>query len=486
MANPDKDSRVRTSVPGLSVGSWLSVSTGRIPADLLERFRARAHAGGLHDAIQRLSLCRATATLNACRQCGSPMKKTKTWIILLLAAGALAAAGWHFRPQAPAAPAGGARRGGGPGGSGGPPTPVVAGPVAQKDVPIYLDGLGTVQAFNSVTVRARVDGELQKIAFTEGQDVKKGDLLAVIDPRSYQAQVDQAAAKKAQDEAQLANARLVLSRNEDLIKKRVLDQQSFDASKFNVDQLAAGVQGDQAALDNARTQLSYTQILAPIDGRVGVRQVDQGNIIRAADANGIVVITQLKPISVLFTLPESNLLDIRQEAAKGTLRVTAMDRANVHSLGEGELAVVDNQIDQTTATARLKATFPNADLSLWPGQFVNARLLLTTRKDGVVVPASVVQRGPSGTYAFVINADRTVEMRTIKVARTDSGQALIEDGLTPGEQVVIDGQYKLQPGAKVDPSGGKGPPGPEGSPQRRGSGNHRALGQASGGGKQKG
>jgi multidrug efflux system membrane fusion protein len=395
--------------------------------------------------------------------------KLKTWLVVLLAIIAIAA-GWYFRP-APTEKAGGASgRGGRGGGAGGGPVPVVAGPVQQKDVPIYLDGLGAVQAFNAVTVRARVDGELQRIAFIEGQDVKKGDLLAVIDPRPFQAQAAQAAAKKAQDEAQLANARLVFNRNEDLMKKKVLDQQTFDAAKYNVDQLAAVVQGDQAALDNALTQLSYTQITAPIDGRVGVRQVDQGNIVRAGDAGGIVTITQLKPVSVVFTLPETNLRDINREFAQGPLEVTAVDRANTTSLGEGKLAVVDNQIDQTTGTVRLKATFPNDDLSLWPGQFINARLRLTTRKDGIVVPASVVQRGPSGSYAYVIDAEGKAEMRPIKVARTDGGQALIDEGLQPGEQVVIDGQYRLQPGAKVEatrPGGKLAAPGASPQPKRR-------------------
>lgn len=387
--------------------------------------------------------------------------KRKTTVILLLLVAGFAGGAWYLRPAPAAAGAErGGRRGGGPGGA---PTPVVTGSVEQKDVPIYLDGLGTVQAFNTVLVRPRVDGELQQVAFTEGQEVKKGDLLAVIDPRPLQAAADQAAAKKAQDEAQLANARLVLDRNADLIKKKVLDQQTYDASKYNVDQLQAGVMGDQAALGNAQTQLSYTRVTAPIDGRVGVRTVDQGNIVHAADAGGLVTITQLHPISVVFTLPEGSLQAVlAQSKAPDGLKVTAMDRADVTKLGEGTLAVIDNQIDQTTGTIRLKATFPNEDLKLWPGQFVNARLLLTTRKGGIVIPESVVQRGPQGTYAYVVKPDQTVEMRAIKVAQSEAGVALIDDGLRAGEQVVVDGQYKLQPGAKVAASsGGAGP-------QRRG------------------
>jgi multidrug efflux system membrane fusion protein len=341
------------------------------------------------------------------------------------------------------------RRGGGAAGGG--PVPVVAGKAEQRDVPIYLDGLGTVQAFNTVTVHSRVDGELQQVLFAEGQDVKAGDLLAVIDPRPYQAALDQAIAKKAQDEAQLANAKIVLARNTDLLTRKVIAQQDFDTSKYQVDQFQGTVQGDLAAIDNAKTQVDYTQIKSPINGRTGVRIVDVGNIVHASDQNGIVVITQLHPISVVFTLPEQNLQSILSAgAANGGLPVLALDRGNTTTLDQGKLAVVDNEIDQTTGTVKLKATFPNADLKLWPGKFVNARLILTTRKNATVVPSSVVQRGPQGTYAYVIKPDKTVEMRPIKVAQTENNQALIDSGLQPGEQVVVDGQYKLQPGARVE------------------------------------
>jgi multidrug efflux system membrane fusion protein len=329
--------------------------------------------------------------------------------------------------------------------------PVVAGKVEQRDMPIYLDGLGTVQAFNTVTVHTRVDGQLQQVLFSEGQDVKAGDLLAVVDPRPFQAALDQAIAKKLQDEAQLANANVVLARNTDLLKKKVIAQQDFDASKYSADSLKAGVQADQAAIENARTQLDYTQIKSPIDGRTGVRLVDLGNIVHASDQTGIVVITQMHPISVVFTLPEQNLSQILNEGgANGGLKVLALDRGNTNTLDEGTLAVVDNEIDPTTGTVKLKATFPNDDLKLWPGKFVNARLILTTRKDATVIPSSVVQRGPQGTYAYLIKPDKTVEMRPIKVAQTEGNLALVDDGLNPGEQVVVDGQYKLQPGAHVE------------------------------------
>jgi multidrug efflux system membrane fusion protein len=335
--------------------------------------------------------------------------------------------------------------------AGNAPVPVVAGTAEEKDVPIYLDGLGTVQAFNTVTVHTRVDGELQQVLFTEGQEVTVGGALAVIDPRPFQAALDQAIAKKAQDEAQLANAKVTLVRNTDLLNKKVIAQADFDLSKYTVDQFQAAVQADEAAIENARTQLDYTQIKSPIDGRTGVRLVDVGNIVHAADAGGIVVITQLHPISVVFTLPEQSLQAILNEGgANGGLHVSALDRGNTTALDEGTLAVVDNEIDQTTGTVKLKATFPNNDLKLWPGKFVNARLVLTTKKNAIVVPASVVQRGPQGSYAYVIKPDKTVEMRPIKVAQTEANVAMIDDGLKAGEQVVVDGQYKLQPGAHVE------------------------------------
>jgi membrane fusion protein, multidrug efflux system len=393
----------------------------------------------------------------------------KLRFIFLLAGLVLIGGLWLFfgRQQQSQAPGGGphttghgqhAGAGGAPGGGGrrrgaqgpGNAVPVVAGTVQKKDVPIYLDGIGTVQAFNMVTVRARVDGQIEKIAFQEGQDVKKGDLLAVIDPRPYQAALDQAIGKKAQDVAQLGNARTVFQRDSELLAKKVLDQQTYDTQKYQVDQFEAAIKADDANIGSAQVQLNYTQITAPIDGRVGVRLVDVGNIVHASDTTGIVVITQLKPISVMFTLPQQQLPQVNEEAAKGTLKVLAVDRDNTKPLGEGSLAVVDNQIDPQTGTVKMKGTFPNDQLTLWPGQFVNARLLVKVQKDGLVVPASVVQRGPQGTFAYVINQKKTAEMRAIKVGPVEGGLALIEDGLKEGEQVVVDGYYKLQPGSQVD------------------------------------
>lgn len=397
---------------------------------------------------------------NPARVSSSPLMRPKRriffWIVLIAL---VAAGGWWFvarRGSAASSPSGGPPGRQGRGSFGGGPVPVIAGEVKKQDVPIWLDGIGTVQAFNTVTVRARVDGEIQQVAFSEGQDVKAGDLLAVIDPRPLQAALAQAEAKKKQDEALAANARAVLARNTDLLQKKVLDQQTFDNSKYTADQLAAQVQADQAAIEAAQVQLAYTRITAPIAGRTGVRLVDQGNVVRASDQTGIVVITQLKPITVVFTLPEANLRAIRERQAAAPdepVKVVALDRSNTSNLAEGTLTVVDNQIDQTTGTIRLKATFANEDLRLWPGQFINARLLVDTKKGGLIVPATVIQRGPQGSYAYVIKPDMTAEMRPVTVAQTEDGMALVDKGLNEGERVVVDGQYKLQPGGKVEISG---------------------------------
>ncbi len=357
-----------------------------------------------------------------------------------------------------------------------PPVTVVAGVVAEKDVPIYLDGLGTVQAFNTVTIRVRVDGQVVKVAFTEGQDVKAGDLLVQIDPEPFRTALEQAMAKKGQDEAQLANAQADLKRYADLLANEGVTEQVFATQKSLVNQLVAGVKADQAAIESAKVQLSYATIVSPIDGRTGIRLVDQGNMVRANDATGLVVITQLKPISVVFTLPQQTLSKIqRQQSATADLAVLALGQDNTNVVAEGKLAVIDNQIDTTTGTIKLKATFPNADLRLWPGQFVNARLLLSVRKNSAVVPASVVQRGPEGAFAFVIKEDQTVEIRPVKVAQMERGEALIEEGLRPGEQVVVDGQYKLQKGSRIKIGEGGGP---RASGERAGEGGGRPIKQA--------
>jgi membrane fusion protein, multidrug efflux system len=345
-----------------------------------------------------------------------------------------------------------------------PPVPVVAGAAAQKDVPIYLGGLGTVQAFNTVTVRPRVDGQVTKIAFVEGQDVNAGDLLAQIDPDPFRTALDQAIAKKGQDEAQLANARVDLKRYADLLANQGVTEQQYDTQKSLVTQLEATVNADQAVIESAKVQMAYTTITSPIVGRTGMRLVDQGNLVHANDANGIVVITQLKPISVVFTLSAQNLPYIQQEiqaTGDSSLPVEAVSQDNTTVLGEGKLAVIDNQIDMTSGTIKLKATFPNTDLRLWPGQFVNPRLLLKVLKAATVVPASVIQRGPEGDFAFVIKDDQTAEVRPVKLApklqdQVDQPEVVVEDGLRPGEHVVVDGQYKLQKGSRIKTAEGPG------------------------------
>jgi len=383
-----------------------------------------------------------------------PSKGKKTgpsWFLIFIGAAIVLGVGWYFfHRQAGAKTDATAARGGNF------PVPVVTGHARQKNVPIYLDGLGTVQAFNTVTIHTRVDGELVKVAFTEGQDVKTGDLLAQIDPAPYQAALDQVTAKKAQDAAQLANARADLQRYADLLKTDGTTQQTYDTQKALVDQLEATVNADQAAVDAAKVNLAYTTIRSPIDGRTGIRQVDQGNIVHASDAGGLVVLTQLKPISIVFTLPETALSKLQDNQGETNFTVLAVARDNTNVLATGQLAVIDNQIDSTTGTLKLKATFANENLRLWPGQFVNVRLLLETREDSVVVPASVVQRGPDGAFAFVVSTtDQTnhiAKMRPIKVAQIDNGEALIETGLEAGEVVVVDGQYKLQDGSKIRPA----------------------------------
>ena len=390
----------------------------------------------------------------------------KLILILALAAGGYAA--WYYRPAPPENPAARGGKGGKPGDM--PPVPVVLGKVEKKDIPLYLDGLGNVQGFNTVVVRTRVDGQLEKVAFTEGQDVHVGDLLAQIDPKPFQAALAQAEARQKQDEAQLANGKLDLARDVTLVEQKAAPQKTLDTQKALVSTLEATVRADAAAVDSAKVQLSYTTISAPIEGRIGLRLVDQGNVVHAADLNGLVTITQLKPIAVIFTLPEKNLPAIQREMSGGKLKVIAVGRDNAVTLGEGELAVVDNQIDMTTGTIKLKAVFPNDQLHLWPGQFINARLLLTTRKDGIVVPASAIQRGPDNTYVFVVDEDQSVAMRTVTVEQFQDDLALVKDGLQAGERLVVDGQYRLQPGSHVKTAESGKPGGAGGKPAGGGPG----------------
>jgi membrane fusion protein, multidrug efflux system len=328
------------------------------------------------------------------------------------------------------------------------PVLVTAGVVTDHEFAISRVGLGTVQAYNTVTLKVRVDGEVKKIAFREGQNVQAGDVMAQIDPRPYEAQLHQAEADKARDEALLANARLDLDRYSKLAVKEFATRQSVDTQEALVAQYQAAIAHDQAVIDNARVQLGYTTIVSPLAGRTGIRLIDQGNIVHASDSGGLVVVTQMAPISAIFTLPQKYLPEIIDAMRGGTLVVSAYDQDDRIKLAEGRLELIDNQIDQGTGSIRLKAIFQNLDGQLWPGQFVSARLLLGVRR-GPMVPESALQSGPNGTYAFVIRRDSTVETRPVRIAASRNGEALIENGLAAGETVVVDGHYKLRPGARI-------------------------------------
>jgi len=322
-------------------------------------------------------------------------------------------------------------------------------PVTRADVPIFLQGLGTVQAFYTVTVKARVDGELQKIGFTEGQTVSKGDLLAQIDPRPNQAALEQAIANKAKDAAQLANAKRDLERYTVLQPQDLASKQTVDTQHAMVDQLAAQLQVDQAVIDNARTQLDYTRITSPINGRTGIRLIDPGNIVHAADTTGIVVVTQVQPIAVIFTLPEEDLSLVSSALAAGTVSVTTVPRDGGAELDQGKLLLIDNEIDQPTGTAKLKAIFGNEHNTLWPGQFVNARVLVRTDKSAMTIPTSAVQLGPNGPFTYVVKSDSTVEVRPLKIGEESGGMTIIHSGLALDERVVTSNQYRLQAGVHV-------------------------------------
>jgi multidrug efflux system membrane fusion protein len=365
--------------------------------------------------------------------------------VVLIAAGAAGLTTWHFHNAAKPAPAAAAP----------PAVPVVAGTVLSHEVPIYLRGVGTVIAYNNVIVRSQITGQIIKIAFTQGQTVKKGDLLGEIDPRPYQAQLDQAIANRDRDQAQVLNAQANLNRYVPLAAKGYATSQLVDTQKAQLAQLQAMVKSDEAIIEQAKTNLSYTQLTAPIDGVTGIRQIDEGNIIHPTDPNGLVDVTQIQPISLLFSLPQTDFVEIQQQMAKGPLTVLAYAQDDKTKLDEGKLDLIDNQIVQTTGTIRLRASFPNAKRQLWPGELVNARLLLDTRQAGLTISASAVQQGPKGTFVWVIGSDGTVQMRPVTVAQISEGQALIDSGLQANENIVFDGQYKLQTGASVRELHGK-------------------------------
>lgn len=329
------------------------------------------------------------------------------------------------------------------------PVPVSVAVAARQNVPIYLTGLGTVQPIMSVGIHSQVDGKLQEVPFTEGQHVKKGDVIARIDPRLFKAALDQAKAKKAQDQALLGSAQKDLTRFKALALRSFETQQNVDLQQGKVDQLTAALDADDAAIETAQTQLDYTTITAPSDGRIGVRLVDPGNVVRASDAGSIATLMLAQPAAVMFTLPSRVLDDVRQAMDRSTIEVTAFDQDNRLPLSTGKLLLVDNAVDQATATIRLKAIFPNADDRLWPGEFVNARLLLETRSNVIAVPASAVQRGPQGLFAWIVTADNTAVVRQIQVGPATGDLTIVTSGLNEGDRVVTDGQYKLQANTPV-------------------------------------
>jgi multidrug efflux system membrane fusion protein len=367
--------------------------------------------------------------------------RTIRWVLLIAALAAVGYFGWQRWYGQNQATANNAQK------SAPPAVRVTIAPVQKADFPVYLTGLGTVQGFNTVLVRTRVDGQIDKIAFKEGQLVKQGDLLAEIDPRPFQAALDQAKAKKAQDEASLANANLDLQRYTKL--GEFATRQQTDTQRSTVAQLTAQLAADDAAIFNAQTQVDYTQVKSPISGLAGLRQVDIGNIVNASTQTGIVTIAQIEPIAVIFTSPEEQLFYINEAQAVQPLKVIAITTDGKKPLAEGSLAVVNNQVDATSGTIRLKAVFDNKDHALWPGQSVSTRLLVKTLKDATVVPDDAIQHGNDGLYAYVVNQDNKAELRKVKVSQSIDGRTVVEEGLSPGQRVITTGQYKVSPGTLV-------------------------------------
>ena len=336
--------------------------------------------------------------------------------------------------------------------SGPPPSvPVGVATVRQRDFPVYLTGLGSVLAFNTVSLKTRIDGQITQVNFQEGQDVKQGELLIQIDPRPYDVALATAQANLQRDEAQLQYAKVQYERQKALYASGVIAKQDLDTQEASLGQYVGTIAADKAAIDNAKLNLFYTRITSPINGRIGLRQVDIGNYVQAASTTPMVIITQMHPIAIIFTLPEDQLQAVRQRMKQGTLQVDVYSRDDQTKLSTGKLLTIDNVIDQTTGTAKLKAVFENPDNNLWPNQFVNVHLLLETRKDAITMPVSAIQRGPQGTYTYVVDANNTVQLRPIELAMTQGNTAVIASGLQPGERVVTDGQEKLQAGSRVTP-----------------------------------
>src|SRR6266850_1611405 len=390
---------------------------------------------------------------------GESGSKGHRWLWIVALAVLIAVGFWYFRGSRSSTeaqgPGGGAGKGQGRqgAGAGGFVVPVVVASAQRGDLPVYFNGLGTVTAFNTVTVRSRVDGQLISVAFKEGQFVHEGDLLAQIDPRPFQVQLEQALGQLAKDQAQLRDAEVNLERFKLLFKEGVIAQQQLDTQAALVGQFDGAIASDQAQINNAKLQLTYSHITAPISGRIGLRLVDVGNIVHASDTNGLLVITQLQPISVIFSLPQDQLPQVMTKLRSGTqLPVEAFDRDDTAKIATGKLQTIDNQIDVTTGTYKLKSIFSNEDNALFPNQFVNVHLLVDTKRDLTVVPVVAIQRGPQGTYVYAAGSDNTAKIRTVTIAQTTGNSVGLNAGLNPGEVVVIDGQDKLQDGTKINPS----------------------------------
>ena len=414
-------------------------------------------------------------TAKADRERGAPVarrgRRTVVTAIVLLVVGGLGYLGWKSVEEKQAANRARPNQA----------VPVLAATPHIKDVPVYLDGVGAVRALNNVLVRPQVDGKLISINFVEGQDVKKGDVLGEIDPVIYKAQLDQAVAKKAQDEALLANQRLDLVRYQQLAAANAGSKQQYDTQRAVIAQQEALVEADQAAIDNARATLGYTRIIAPISGRTGLRQVDQGNIVHASDATGVAVIAQLQPIAVLFSLPQQQIVRVNAASAKGALTVDVFGNDGTTVVDTGKLAGIDNQVDPTTGTLKLKAEFPNDKLQLWPGQFVNVRLRIETLSQAMVVPTSAVQRGPTGTFSYIIGENDTVTAKPVTVTQQSETEAVIADGLSTSDRVVTTGFASLSNGAKVSVGKDEPPPVADIAPHRRNRGGHGGRDSSEGG-----